>query len=100
MTNTIEVLDPTGLPPRVEGDESSELAPRIASLESVPLGFLDNLKPGGSHLLGGVRRHLSTVTANETHYWAKTGPQGSSGPMENGEKIAAQVGAVINALGD
>ena len=100
MTNNIEVLDPTGLAPAAKPGVSRDLAPRIASLDAVPIGFLDNLKPGASHLLRGARAQLETRTSIEPKYWAKTGPQGSSGPVENGEKIAAQVGAVINALGD
>lgn len=96
---TIDVLDPSGLVPRLESSLSA-LAPRIKSMDSVPIGFLDNLKPGASHLLNGVRKHLQTATRIETRYWEKTGPKGSSGPVEQGEKIAAQVGAVINALGD
>jgi hypothetical protein len=97
---TIDVLDPTGLALVSEGTRSAALAARLGHLEGVTIGFLDNLKPGGSHLLRALQTEVEAKLRVPTIYIEKTGPSGSSGAMEAGEKMAEQVGAVINALGD
>ena len=97
---TIEVLDPTGRSRSDDGSRQPSLAPRLASVGGSTVGFLDNLKPGASFLLRAVQGEVERTFGVRTVYFEKTGPKGSSGALESGEKLAEQVGAVINALGD
>jgi hypothetical protein len=98
---TIDVLDPTGRRPQQQPGASATIAPRLHRLDDGrPVAFLDNLKPGASSLLGALRSRIEDTYRVPTVYWEKTGPKGSSGAMELGEKLEDQVGAVINALGD
>lgn len=93
------IHDPSGTEPR-QARGAGLLAPRVRDLRAVEVGFLDNLKPGGAHLLTAVRDHFTSGLELRTSYWEKTGRTGSSGAMAFGDKMAEQVGAVINALGD
>lgn len=93
------IHDPSGTAP-FQTTEAATLAPRVRDLRAVEIGFLDNLKPGGAQLLAAVRDRFQTEMQLRTSYWEKTGREGSSGPLAFGEKMAEQVGAVVNALGD
>jgi hypothetical protein len=94
-TSTVQMLDPVSPRRSADGDLG---APRVVTLERKRIGLLYNGKPGGQHILAGVRSALEERFTNiEFDYRAK--PHASVGANFLDEVPGLWDAAVV-AVGD
>jgi hypothetical protein len=98
MTKTeyLTVFDPRG---RVETERVTP-APRVASLDGLLLGILDNTKWNANKLLRGVRDRLAARHGfGAVNYYSKERFSLAAAP-ELIARIAAECDVVVTAIGD
>ncbi len=94
--NGVPVYDPRG----EVGADVRELAPRVASLEGLRVGILDNTKWNANKLLRQVRDELQRAHGfGEMHYYRKESFSRFANPALL-ERIRAENDVVFTAIGD
>jgi hypothetical protein len=96
MTRSLPVYDPRGV---VEAAPLA-IAPRVARLEGLRVGLLDNTKWNANKLLRGVRDRLAARhTFAATNYYRKESFAAAADPALL-DRIAAANDVVLTAIGD
>lgn len=92
----LRVYDPRG----VVETTAVPMAPRVARLEGLRLGILDNTKWNGNKLLRGVRdRLMAEIPFGAVNYYRKESFSKVAAP-ELAAEIAANNDVVLTAIGD
>lgn len=92
---TITVLNPTANPPAAPAG----LGARLASLDGMRIGLLDNNKPNASVLLDRVGERMENAFGVSVVRYAKVAPS-LEAPRAELEEFVAQCDAVVLAIDD
>ena len=96
MTSAVRVYDPRGV---VEA-QSLAPAPRVARLQGLRLGLLDNTKWNANKLLRGVRDRLAERHDFSAVSYYRKESFSLSATTELVARIAAECDVVVTAIGD